>query len=49
MKNAARMVASISPVRASVRRDELNACFPGLLDAILETPEAFLGARTERN
>jgi DNA-binding transcriptional ArsR family regulator len=26
----------------SVRRDELDACFPGLLDAILDTSDAFL-------
>lgn len=24
----------------SVRRDDLDSCFPGLLDAILETPDA---------
>lgn len=26
----------------SVRRQELDACFPGLLDAVLNTSEAFL-------
>ena len=26
----------------SVRRDELDGCFPGLLNAILTTPEAFV-------
>jgi DNA-binding transcriptional ArsR family regulator len=26
----------------SVRREDLNACFPGLLDAILDTPATFL-------
>ena len=26
----------------SLRRDDLDSCFPGLLDAILETPDALL-------
>ncbi|WP_327287725.1 ArsR/SmtB family transcription factor [Streptomyces sp. NBC_01198] len=28
----------------SVRREDLDACFPGLMDAILNTPDAFLAA-----
>ncbi|GAB3965886.1 helix-turn-helix transcriptional regulator [Actinoallomurus acanthiterrae] len=29
----------------SVRREDLDACFPGLLDTVLNTPEAFLTDR----
>lgn len=29
----------------SVRRDDLQSCFPGLLDAVLGTPEEFVGGQ----